>query len=160
MSYEEDEAKIVRATYDLKMKVGGGGFKTDAIQRAEKRLADAKTIFPSAAKHDIDKLDLILDEVRKGNVSADLIEKIKISAQEIRVNGQMFQYPLVSAVAASLYEFCEAIQTLSPITIEVIALHLKTLKIALGEGPRAITPRDRDELFTGLEKASAKALKN
>jgi len=159
MTQDADKpVKVVRATYEAKQKVGGGGFSDKMIQAAEKRMKDAAEIFPSAAKHDMDKLNAILAEIRNGNVSQELVLRIKTSAHEIRVNGQMFQYPLVSAVAESLVSFCEAIKTLSGLPVEVIALHLKTLKIALDQGPRAIMERDRVELLSGLEKACAKAL--
>jgi len=161
MTGDSDKSvKVIRATYEAKQKVGGGGFDDKMIFAAEKRMKDAAEIFPSAAKHDMDKLDVILGEIRKGNVSDDLVLRIKTSAHEIKVNGQMFQYPLVSAVAESLVMFCQTIKLFSPLAIEVVALHLKTLKIALDQGPRAIIERDRVEILSGLEKACAKALES
>jgi hypothetical protein len=155
---DNERIKVVRATYEIKQKAGSGGFDAKAVQYAEGRLKNAAEIFPSAAKHDLDKLDMILKELLGGNLSEELIAKTKASAHEINVNAQMFSYPLVSAVAESLVSFCTAVKKISPLSVEVVALHLQTLRIALGKGPRAITGQDKAELLDGLERAGAKAL--
>ena len=159
MSDYTDGVKIIRATYELKIKAGTGGFAPEAIAAAEKRLAEAVTLFPVVAKKDLGEIEKILLELEQGNVSQELLLRVYSSATELKLNSQMFRYPLVTAVSESLCAFCESVVKASPLIAEVIALHLRTLKIAIEKGARAITDQDRVELLNGLEKANAKALK-
>jgi hypothetical protein len=159
MSDYTDGVKIIKATYELKIKAGTGGFAPEAIAAAEKRLTEAVTLFPVVAKKDLNEIEEILIQLEKGNFSQELLLRVYSAATELRLNSQMFSYPLVTAISESLCVFCENVTKASALISEVIALHLRTLKIAIEQGARAITDRDRVELLSGLEKANAKALK-
>ncbi len=155
----EPEVRIIRATNELKLKVGGGGFSKIAVNNAEKRLDNASAVFPVAAEHDMTLIQDALRMIEDENVNFyEVLRKIRGACIELKSHSIMFKFPLVGKVAESLYEFCDKITAFTPLIIQVIALHLKTLKIAIDQGPRAIMPTDHKSLLVGLEMACSKAL--
>ena len=152
------EIKISKATNMLKKKAGSGGFDPRAIAAAEKRLSEAKNLFPKIAASDIQVIGYALNQLQHATQTKEWMDRIQWAAAELRSNGTMFQYPLVAAVAHSLCEFFDKAKQLSALGRKVVALHLQTLQIALEQGPRAVTKNDETELLSGLAKASAKAM--
>lgn len=152
-----DDVTIIKAGYELKIKAGSGGFSPVAIAAAERRLEEAKSSFPTIARRDIQEIEEILLLLEQGEISKSLLWRVYAAGLELKLNSQMFQYPLVTAVSDSLCKFTDSVSLMSDLAAEVIALHLRTLKIAIEQGPRAITEQDKVELLSGLEKASEKA---
>lgn len=153
------DVRIIKASFALKIKVGSGGFDPRNVQKAEKSLAMSTHLFPSVASQDIELIKQTLREFQQSNTSSNSVRTILGAAAELRSHSTMFQFPLVSKVAESLLEFCEKVNEMSPLVEEIVLLHLRTLQIAMDEGPRAINGNDRVELLSGLEKACEKALK-
>lgn len=158
MSESEGEVRVLKASYALKHKVGDGGFSPEAVKAATVRLESAVDLFPTIAAGDLAAIEQALAMIQSGDVSKNVLTKVYSACVELKSHSSMFKFPLVTMVAESLCVFLDAIQEVSEIVRQIISLHLKTLKIAIAEGPRAITEKDKDELLSGLEKASAKAL--
>jgi hypothetical protein len=154
----DDNVRIIRATNELKLKVGGGGFSPIAVMNATKRLENSSNLFPLTAEHDLELIQEALRMIEEEANFYEIIRKIRGACNELKSHSAMFKFPLVGKVADSLYDFCEKVTEFSPLIIQVIALHLKTLKIAIDQGPRAITAQDNQSLLVGLEMASTKAL--
>jgi 5,10-methylene-tetrahydrofolate dehydrogenase/methenyl tetrahydrofolate cyclohydrolase len=152
------EVHISKATNLLKKKAGSGGFDPRAVAAAEKRMAEAANLFPKIAASDIEVISYALRQLEHATQTKEWMERIQWAAAELKSNSIMFQYPLVAAVAQSLCEFFEKSKALTALGREVVALHLQTLRIALEQGPRAVTKNDETQLLSGLGKASAKAL--
>lgn len=153
-----EAVRVEPKSFSLRKKAGTGGFDPKAIAAAEKRLADAKNMFPKIAAGDIDVISYAVSQLEHATQTKEWMERIQWAAAELMSNGTMFQYPLVGAVAQSLYNFMGKATNLSTLGREVILLHLHTLRVALEKGPRAITKEDQSELLDGLAKACAKAL--
>jgi hypothetical protein len=158
ISFIDPDVKIVKATSSLKKKAGSGGFDPRSVAMAEKRLAEAKSMFPKIAASDIEVIGYALRQLEHATQTKQWLERIQWSAIELKSNGAMFQYPLVTAVASSLCTMLDQIQILTPKAQEVTELHLKTLILVLKEGPRTITEHDENGLIAGLKKAVRKVL--
>ncbi len=154
----EPEAKILKANYTLKQKAGDGGFSPEAVRAAMNRMESAVDLFPTIASGDLEAIEQALKIIRTGDISKPVMDKVYSACIELKAHGTMFRFPLVTMVADSLCVFLDSIQNMSMIVREIIELHLQTLKIAIGQGPRAITDKDKVELLNGLQKACAKAL--
>lgn len=154
----DPNVKVLKASFSLKNRVGSGGIEAANIEAAEKRLREAKMLFPQVAAADLQVIELAIDKLQKDVDVATELENIHTSALELKSNGAMFQFPLVTAVAQSLADFLEEMPGLTPMGRNVIMVHLKTLHVALAQGPRAVTPNDEAELLFGLKKAREKAL--
>lgn len=151
---------IIKAVHKLKIKTGPGGFDQRNIMMARKRLAEAAHMFPAVAAQDLTMLDEALLSAKSGADSIETKQRILAACTEIKAHSVMFQFPLVAEIAESLILFCDNLKMYSDVAYEVIAEYLKALRIAIGEGPRAITPHDRDSLLQDLSKATDKVLRN
>lgn len=155
-----ENVRIVKASYALKHKAGYGGFDPHAMKVAEKRLNEAANIFPTVAAGDLTIIEKALEAIHENGLSREVMRTVFAAAVELKSHSAMFKFPLVASVADSLCVFLDAVQNMSSDVREIIELHLKTLRIAIAQGPRAITEKDKIELLDGLEKACAKALKD
>lgn len=155
---DNDDVKVTKASFTLKKKAGSGGFDPRALALAEKRLADAKKMFPTIAAGDIEAITYALKQLEHATQTKEWIDRIQWAAAELKINSAMFQYPLVTEVTSSLYEFLAKMKTLTPLGREVIALHLQTLMLAMEQGARPVTQDDKTNLLYGLGKAVEKAL--
>lgn len=158
----QDDVRIIKAFHALKIKTGPGGFDPYNIAKATRRLESSTHLFPQAALHDIHLIEETLRLLQQNQApenSKELLRKILASCVELKAHSTMFRFPLVAQVTETLLEFCFALDDISPLAREVISEHLRALKIAIAEGPRAITPEDHTNLLDGLEKAVRKTLR-
>lgn len=153
-----DQKRVLPPSHALKRKVGNGGFDPKAIALAEQRLSEAKNLFPQIAADDIQAIQVAMTQLVHATQTKEWLERITWAAVELRSNGAMFQYPLVTAVAELLYLFLLELKKVTPLSQQVIQLHHNALLIAMDHGPRAITNTDEIELLHGLRKAAKKAL--
>ncbi|MDB5478685.1 MAG: hypothetical protein JWM96_1180 [Alphaproteobacteria bacterium] len=156
---DQPEVIIIKASQELKRKAGTGGFDPAAIKNAETRLEAASLMFPAAAEQDISLIEEALELIAAKKPWKDIKLTIQAATVELKSHSIMFRFPLVTVIAESLLRFCGGLTEIQPLAGEVIGLHLKTLRIAINQGPRAITDNDRVALLSGLEKASAKVLR-
>lgn len=154
----DPEVRVLKASYALKQKVGDGGFSAQAVKTATERLESAVDMFPTIAASDLAAIEQALKVIQTGDLSKPVLNKVYSACVELKSHGAMFKFPLVTMVADSLCVFLDAIKNVSMTIREVIALHLQTLKIAIAQGPRAITDKDKAELMSGLNKACVKAI--
>lgn len=154
-----DDVIITKAVHKLKIKTGPGGFDRDKVVQAKSRLESSADMFPEVAADDLELIEQALQLLKQENPPRHVLEKIMAAGVELKAHSAMFQFPLVTEVADSLLKFCMGVKTLSPIMREVISHHLNALKIAIGQGPRAITPQDHQDLLQDLEKVSQKVLR-
>ncbi len=120
-----------------------GGFDPQAVAAAEKRLAEAAAMFPKIAAGDLDVIAYALGQLEHATQIKQWLERMQWAAAELKSNGDMFQYPLVGAIAHSLYTYLESNSDVSVETARrIVALHLKTMRDALEKGPGAITADD------------------
>lgn len=154
------EVVIIKAFHALKIKTGPGGFDPYNVAKASQRLENSAHIFPQAASHDITLIEKTLEMIHDDQTQSKvMLKKILASCVELKALSTMFQFPLVEQMADSLLSFCFALKDMTPLARDVVSEHLRVLKIAIAEGPRAITPKDREVLLDGLEKAVQKVLR-
>jgi hypothetical protein len=160
MSDENVPPRIIKPPNALKHKVGNGGINDKAAAMAERRLDNSAEIFPTIAANEMKIIEEALASIEKGDTSEDVMMRVYAACIELKSHSAQFKFPLVTAMADGLCNFLDAIGTINPIATAtaVISLYLKTLKIAIAQGPRAVEERDRVELLSGLERACQKAL--
>lgn len=151
--------RIIKASYVLKIKVGGGGFCPKDLDKAKNTLAQAVHMFPAIAEQDVNRIRKTIYQVQQDGDQDAAIGAIQSAAAELLSHSLMFRFPLVGMVAESLVTFCEKITHITDLAAEVIFLHLRTLQIAIDEGPRAIREDDRAELLDGLHRACDSTLR-
>jgi len=155
----QKDVVITKASYDLKIKVGTGGFDRDAIVRAEVRLNDARHSFPEVAALELGAIEEALEMVRHEAQQISGTKKLVSACVELRALSSMFQFPLVGEIAEGLLQFCISLKIVTPLANDMIKEYLNAFRISLNEGPRTVRPHDRDVLLHDLEKAAQRVLR-
>lgn len=162
------DAIVIKAVHALKIKTGPGGFDQMNIKKAERRLEGAAHLFPQAASDDLaildDALAVIHDTMDVHDPQAiALLQDVLASVVALKAHSAMFNFPLVTQILDNLLPFCLSLSSVTPLARDVIAEHLRALRIAIEQGPRegtrGITPQDHADLLSGLQKAVAKVLR-
>ncbi len=119
----------------LKQKVGGGGISPELIIKSQTFIENNQVDFtPEAIK--------FLDEINKAIKTAEgskkktskLKQAIVNPVMQLKANGGMFGYQLVSDIADIALQFLERIDALDDDAIKVIIAHRETLDIIISSG--------------------------
>lgn len=129
-------AEFIKLPNTLKSKVGSGGLSEEILQKAEKLLEDNTVDFTPLG-------EMYLTTLMKGielakNASGDddgeyIISSMLYPSMQLKANGGMFHYPLVTRVADKLIQFLEVIEQPDIEAIEIVlAFHTSIRAIVLG----------------------------
>ena len=142
-----DKAEMVVPPNRLKEKVGSGGFDEKAIVKAQDQIKNNTVDFqPIAAE-----LMAQLEKALTGAVKSDVVlREIMAPAMQLKAQGSMFHYPLVSEISNILVNFLETVTDIDADVIEIITAH-KTSIIAALSGKI----REQDRANVGKELCSA-----
>jgi hypothetical protein len=151
------KAEFIRPPNTLKAKVGSGGLSDDILTKAQELLENnAVDFLPLAEVY----LAAYLKAVRTAENAAPgdgesekLIAAMIYPAMQLKANGGMFHFPLVSSIANKLIEFLEVIEEPNADALEIChAFHTTLRAVVLGR----ITGdggHHGDELRRALEEA-------
>lgn len=126
----------------LKQKVGTGGLEPHIIQMAEEFISTNQVDFAPHAEKILTRLAGAIKVAKsKDRTERDVIDTITGPIMELKANGAMFRYFLVSEIADVMLNFLENISELNNDAFEIIDVHQKTLEVILksklqGDGGR------------------------
>jgi chemotaxis protein histidine kinase CheA len=149
--------KIFQPDNNLKKKLGHGGFDTRNIEKAEQRLLAARTEFPSIARRELHMINASLLALYD---PAHLLKEIFAAAVDLKANGGLFSYDVISAIADSLMDFTENLTEPNVNSLMIMQLHYDALQLVFEQGHDAMTVEQRDEMLDGLRKAVDKFRQN
>ena len=116
----------------LRQKVGVGGMPDELVKKAEKFIQDNKFDFKPLALEIMKNFTTTLAEVKKsGQTDKKAIDRIGEPIMELKANGEMFRFTLLTDVAEILLNFLENIPSLNDDAYNVIAAHKNTLDVIL-----------------------------
>ena len=139
----------------LKLKVGSGGLTEDILKKAEALLQSNSVDFSPLAEM---YLDAMLRGIEQARSNKNLDEEVLIAAilfpgMQLKANGGMFHYDLVTKIAERFIQFMEVIENLDEEALEIItAFHTTIRAITLGR-IRGDGGKRGDELMTALVDA-------
>ncbi|MCB1558656.1 MAG: hypothetical protein KDJ50_07030 [Alphaproteobacteria bacterium] len=122
----------------LKYKVGQGGLSDDILSKAQALLENNTTDFRPLG-------EMYLDSMMRGINAAKacpdsttqdetIIAAILFPAMQLKANGGMFHYNLVTSISDRLIQFLEVIDEIDPDAIEIVmAFHTTIRAILLGQ---------------------------
>ena len=112
----------------LKKKVGSGGFDKKKIEKAQDLIEHNEIDFTPVALELLGDLQEIIENIDSGELEGErAIEKLFFPAMQLRAQGGMFQYPLVSKICDVLINFMETVQAPDPDVMEIVSAHHRTL---------------------------------
>jgi len=158
-SNQNEEVRVFMPRNELKSKVGDGGVDINNIRKAEKRMEETTDIFPALAKGEMTRIGRAIENARKGRDLAQAHKDIQSAAFELKSNGGMFHFLLVSDAGKSLFDFCDAIETIDGEALRVIELHYSLLSLLVKEEDNKKKLEIRMEMRSLLEILNHKMLK-
>ena len=121
----------------LKKKVGTGGLSEDILNKAQALLENNTIDFRPLAEMYLDTLLKGIEQARhpsKRMETEHLIAGMLYPASQLKANGGMFHYPLVTKVADKLVQYLEVISSVDAEVLEIIqAFHTTIRAILLGQ---------------------------
>lgn len=128
------QAKFITPPNILKAKVGSGGLNEAIIERAQEVLENHTVDFAPLAdiylKQMKEGIDAAVD-LGKPTTSENVIGKILMPCVQLKANGSMFHYPLVTRIADRFVQFMEVVERLDSETLDLAKAFLTALKIVI-----------------------------
>lgn len=115
----------------LKQKVGDGGIAANTLKKGQDYLDANKIDFEPYAKDFLKALKTFVEKAEKSPDNQELTDSMIKPIMELKANGSMFQYHLVSMIADVVLQFLETVQTLNKDVLEILKVHNKTLEIII-----------------------------
>jgi hypothetical protein len=116
----------------LRQKVGIGGMPEELIARAEQFIQDNQFNFKPTAIEIMKRFNAVLAKAKDADVKdKKLIDRIGEPIMELKANGDMFSFSLLTEVSEILLNFLENIHTLDDDSFHVIEAHKNTIDVII-----------------------------
>ena len=106
------KAEFMRPPNYLKQKVGSGGLGEDVLNKAQKLLENNSVDFLPLGETYLESLKRGIEKNKNAQATEDkeyLISLMIYPAMQLKANGGMFHYPMITAIADKLIQFLEVI---------------------------------------------------
>lgn len=124
------KARFIDPPNILRQKVGKGGLDQTRIDRAEEYIENNPADFTPFAEDIMERLDRIIAQAKSGKIPPkDAIDQLTRPIMELKANGGMFRYMLLSEIADIVLNFLENITELNNDVFEIIDAHQNTLTV-------------------------------
>ncbi len=123
-------ARFIKPPNILKQKVGVGGIDEALLDQSQKHIENTELDFTPIAEKFLKEFSARIKKAKtgKGKIS---IENTVAPIMQLKANGGMFRYQLLSDVADICLQFLEGIEDLNKDAIEVLVAHEKTLQLII-----------------------------
>ncbi len=129
-------AEFITPPNVLKSKVGSGGLSEAILNKAQELLESNTVDFLPLAEIYLESLMKGIEGAKNANFNDDpetLIIAMLYPGMQLKANGGMFHYPLVTKIADKLIQFLEVIETPDAEVIEIILAYHTTIRaVVLG----------------------------
>jgi len=150
------KAEFISPPNTLKQKVGNGGISDEIIAKAQKLLEENTQDFEPLANMYLTALMNGI-EMAKGFSAADDIEQIIANmlypSMQLKANGGMFRYSLISKIADKLIQFLEVIDEPDIEAVEIVLAFHTTITAIIQAKITDDGGKNGDELMSALTSA-------
>jgi len=130
-------AEIIVPENRLKKKAGSGGFAPENIEKAQEMIENNDLDFTPFAAELLEDIKNITEDIRSGTHQGEAaIEKLFFPVMQMKAQGGMFGYPLVSEICGVLINFLETVRIPDEDALEIVAAHCRALSLVLAENIR------------------------
>jgi len=143
----------------LKLKVGSGGLDPMVIKQAQNVLETCNFDFRLIADKYLDAIDEAIKQAEKGSAQDSprvLIANILYPTMQMKANGGMFRYPLVTRIADLFIGFLDSIQNINEDSMEVILAFQNALELIVKRGLKGDGGQQGQHLVYALTGACAR----
>jgi hypothetical protein len=129
------EAKFIEPENVIKRKVGSGGIDPIFLHRAQEVLDKNKFDFKPAAIDLLKNLQNVIQKIRQGKLSGEnAIEELMQPGMQLKAQGGMFHYPLVSDIGDILINFLETVADADEDVLGIVEAHHKSITAVINAG--------------------------
>ena len=129
-------AEFIKPPNMLKTKVGSGGLSDDILNKAENLLENNTVDFQPLAEMYLAGLIKGIDLAKESDPNDDqeyVISRMLYPGMQLKANGGMFHYPLVTRIADKLIQFLEVIERVDIEVVEIVmAFHTTIRAVVMG----------------------------
>ena len=159
-SKPKKKAKFHTPQNALRSKAGYGGIDPKVLARAEAYIENNDVDFTDIAKDILVRLDKAVAAIRHDeNRSKEGINRMVAPVMEMKANGAMFQYGLLTDVADILLDFLENADNLDDDAMAIVDIHRKTFSIIINGCLKGTGGVQGDILIKELDEACARYYK-
>lgn len=140
----------------LKLKVGNGGLTENILNKAQALLENNSVDFTPLAEMYLDAMMKGIEQARTPNASLNketIISAILFPGMQLKANGGMFQYELVTHIADRFIQFMEVIDTVDNDALEIIIAFHTTIRAVILGRIKGDGGKRGEELMTALVEA-------
>jgi hypothetical protein len=132
MNEKKKKVRFIKPPNVLKNKVGTGGIDEKLLEKSQETISNTEVDFIPFAKQFLKQLADFTAQAQISNEEfKEAKEKIIGPVMQLKANGGMFRYQLLSDVADIALQFLESIETCNNDTFDVIKAHEKTLQVII-----------------------------
>ena len=155
-------AEFIKLPNLLKVKVGSGGLSEDILDKAQALLENNTVDFQPLGEMYLATLMKGIELAKNAGIKDDseyVISSMLYPAMQLKANGGMFRYQLLSDVADIALQFLEAVDIGNDETYDVIKAHENTIKIILASKLKGDGGREGYALIKELDNACQRYFK-
>lgn len=127
-------AEFIMPPNIMKAKVGSGGLSEQILDRAQALLENHTIDFTPLAEMYLERMKHGIDEGRKlkdNSNSEATIAQILIPCVQLKANGTMFHYPLVTRIADRFVQFMEVVARLDEESLDIADAFHSTIRVVI-----------------------------
>jgi hypothetical protein len=150
------KAEFFKPLNTLRTKVGYGGLTEDVLTKAQLLLESSSVDFIPMAENYLATLMRRVDMAEKAAPDSDqeaLIGQLIIPAMQLKANGGMFHYPLVTRISDKLIQFLEVVPALNDDALDIVLAFHTTIRTVLMGRISGTGGKQGDDLMQALEEA-------
>lgn len=158
---EKKDIKYINPPNLLKNKVGSGGIDTEDIEEAQEIIESVLIDFAPYAENFITEIEAVYKELQTVSDAQKqkTLEKIIMPVMELKSNGAMFNYKIITDVARVFLYFLECLEEINNDALDLVNVHVQTLKTILHERIDGNTGTEGLALIDALDEACMRYFK-
>lgn len=125
-------AEIITPPNILKQKMGSGGIDPASLVKAEKVIEKNTIDFIPIAKELLKTLETSLENAKSGVLQGEAaIESMLHPAVQLKAQGTLFHFPLVTEVSNTLVNFLETVENMDKDVMEIVTAHKTVIGLVI-----------------------------
>jgi len=156
MSKPYKNPRFIKPPNRLKMKVGAGSIDERLLDQAQAFIHKSETDFKPIAEDLLKDVNDSLKKLRSAQSQTDkekCKEELAGAIMQLKANGGMFRYQLISEIAGLALHFLENASSVNDEALQVVDVHAKTIHIILANDLKGDGGKEGYALVKELEKA-------
>jgi hypothetical protein len=138
----------------LKKKVGTGGLHVSVLEKAQKHIEAVEIDFVPYAKEFLKEFATSIKIAKESNDNTQTKKDALVAPiMQLKANGGMFKYHLVSHIADIAMQFIEEVEEINDDTVEILNAHSNTIKTIITNKLTGDGGKEGSALAKELDKA-------